>query len=753
MPISLTLGVPQALSGGIGTPGTSAEVLVETILTLTSQNVATNESVVHWEYRLREYVNASPFNNNAGSSGSLTVNSPVWSSGSLTYNFDGTNETIVYASGDITIAHNSDGTKSFTASGAFSGQGGTPLSSGSFSDTVTLPTLLGVPSAPTGLAAAWVSDTSIDVTWSQSSPGNSQPTTNEVEQRINGGAWASAASVAPTTTVSIGSAANRKTEYRVRGVNAAGASAWSAVSAPVYTTPAAPSSVVATKVGSDIVITFAENVAYSEYEHEIWHGTITGGVTTWDGSALTTLASGDLDHTHTAPNPAQVHVYRVRAKAGARLSGYVTSNSVQLLTAPAKPTVPALAAFADKASVFRLPWVHNPLDSSAQTKYQWRWSTNGGSSWTTGSKTTSVNQYHDFAASTWTANQAVTFQVRTKGQYDSGSDGDASYSPWSDSVTVTFKTVPVTTITTPANASVDNDSTLVAVLGFSQAEGATFVKAQFEVVHAAVVIETKESVTQAGTTMATVLQNGESYTLRARSQDSNGLWSAWVTSTFSVSYTLPVPAGVVLTYLENTGWGQIDLSIPAPGGGQAAATLVSITRSIDGGDEEVVVTDYPVSATLTFLDTIPTIHGTNTYTVTTKSAIGATSVVVEDLVTEECRRAFLSKGIGYTEVGVFGGNLSVDEDLVVASDTFQAAGRTKPIGQYGVETEVQLKVSSLIFENFGSTVKELRAVLLVPGKACYRDASGRRVFGAAKGGVSYKKSARGEVSFTLKETS
>lgn len=753
MPITLALGVPQAISGGIGTPGTSAEVVVETVLTLTSQNVGTNQSVVHWEYRLREYVNASPFNNNAGSSGSLTVDSPVWSSGGLTYNFDQTNETIVYASGDVTITHNPDGTKSFTASGSFTGQGGTPLSNGSFSDTVTLPRIVGAPSTPTGVTATWVSDTQIDVAWSQSSPSNSQPTNNLVEVRVNGGAWTTAASIAASTGVSLSAAANEKREYRVSASNSAGSSGVSAVSAPVYTTPAAPSSVVATKVGSDIVVTFAENVAYSEYEHEVWHGTITGGVTTWDGAALTTLASGDLDHTHTAPNPAQVHVYRVRAKSGARLSAYVTSNSVQLLTAPAKPTIPALAAFADKASIFRFPWVHNSIDSSAQTKYQWRWSTNGGSSWTTGAKTTSTNQYHDFAANTWTANQAVTFQVRTKGQYDSGSDGDASYSPWSDSVTVTFKTLPVTTITSPANGSTHNDSTLVAVLGFSQSEGATFVKAQFEVVHSAVVIETKESVTQAGTTMATVLQNGETYTLRARTQDSNGLWSAWVTSTFNVSYTLPVPADVAVTYLEGTGWGQLDLSIPAPGGGQAVATTVSITRTVDGGEEEVMVTDYPVSASLTFLDTIPTIHGSNVYKVTTKSAIGAKSVVTEELVTEECRRAFLSKGPGFETVGVFGGNLSVKEDLVVASDTFQAAGRTKPIGQYGVETQVQLKVSSFIFENFGSTIPELRAVLLVPGKACYRDASGRRVFGAVKGGISYKKSVRGELDFTLKETS
>lgn len=141
MPISLALGVPQSLNGEVSTPGTSAQIVVEVVLTLVSQNVATNESVVSWEFRLREYVNASPFNNNAGSVGNCTVNVPVFSASNLTYNFNLTNETIVYGSNTVTIAHNADGTKSFTASGSFSGQGGTPLGSGSFSDTVTLPTI------------------------------------------------------------------------------------------------------------------------------------------------------------------------------------------------------------------------------------------------------------------------------------------------------------------------------------------------------------------------------------------------------------------------------------------------------------------------------------------------------------------------------------------------------------------------------------------------------------------------------------
>lgn len=194
MAITLALGVPQSLNGEVGTPGSSAQIVVEVVLTLTSQNIATNESVVHWEFRLREYVNASPFNNNAGSVGNCTVNVPVFAASNLTYNFDLTNETIVYGSGDITIGHNSDGTKSFTSSGSFSGQGGSPLSSGSFSDTVNLPT---IPRATTPVPSTSTPDTgaAVNVTLTPADSGFShrlywefQPGTggSAIDNKING---------------------------------------------------------------------------------------------------------------------------------------------------------------------------------------------------------------------------------------------------------------------------------------------------------------------------------------------------------------------------------------------------------------------------------------------------------------------------------------------------------------------------------------------------------------------------------------
>lgn len=658
-------------------------------------------------------------------------------------------------SGTVNIGHNADGTGSVGSSASFDDNNTWgELGDSGASGTIGLTTLKVVPNTPTGMTAARVSDTQANLSWTINHASNGAPTGVLVQHRINGGAWTDLVNLGNVRSATVTTAANRKTEYRVRASNSAGTTAFSSASAPIYTTPGAPTDVVSAKdAAMDITTTFTENVAYAEHEHEVWHGTVTGGVTTWDGAVLATLASGVTSYKHVAPDPAFVHVYRVRAKAGSLLSGYATGNSVQLLAAPNAPTVPAMAAYADKTQPLIFEWTHNPIDTTPQTAYEFEYSTNGGSSWTSTGKVVSAASSRTIAGGTYAANVALQTRVRTWGSATTGGSEGTGASPWSTTRTVVYKTAPTATITSPTDAEVLNDATLRVTLGFAQPEAATFVKADLELVQAGSVIEAKESTIEVGITMDTPVQNGEAYVIRARVQDSNGLWSAWAENDFTVVYLAPVPAVVDLDYLEQSGYGQIGLTIAAPGAGQDEATFLTITRTINGV-EETILLNYPVEADMTILDTTPVIHGENLYKITTISDLGAVSTVQATLVTEECRRAFLSKGAGFNIVGSFGGNLQVDESVSVASDTVQAAGRTKPIGLYGVETSVQLKVSSFVFTRSGfSSLDDLRTLLLVPGKACYRDASGRRVFGTVQGGVKYSKTDRGELSFTMTETS
>lgn len=630
--------------------------------------------------------------------------------------------------------------------------GGGPTS---VSEYMTLPTLKVVPGTPSSPAAVRNSDTQVTVSWAQTSASNGQPTSNTIRRKINDGAWSDVVTISPTTSAALAAAANQKLVYGIKGTNVAGASAWSADTTPVYTTPAAPTGVTATKVGSDIQIAWTSNVAFNEHQHPIEHGVDVAGVITWDGSPLSAgVTAGTSTYTHSSPNPAQRHVYRVWAKntdVAALASAKVQSNVVQLLTAPAKPSVPAPPAFADRAAAFRFAWVHNPIDSSAQTKRQVRYSTNGGSSWTTGSKTSSTDQFLDFAGGTWSADQAVTFAVRTKGAYDSGSDGDASYSPWSDPVTVTFKSKPTATITAPANGGTVTTAALNVVLGFAQAEGATFVNATIGLYDGATLLEQRLSNTLAGTLFDTRLADGVTYTVKATVTDSNGLTSAEASSTFDVDYTEPVAAVVELTYLDQIGWTQIALAIPAAGGGLVAATTVSIDRVVDGVSEAIVVSS-PSSSSLTFLDTSPTIHGVNLYRVTTRSVDGATTVVEASLEVLEDRWAFISKGAGYEDVVRFELAPGLQAAPTVDAALVKAAGRRRPIGLYATTGGLVVSGTGALAAGYSSTPAEIEALLLQPGKGCYRDPSGRRVFGLVAGTITSDNAELSALAFTVTET-
>lgn len=735
--------------------GTSGSLQLN--VTETSTNSAANTSVVSWNLRLIERVATSGVWNNTGTGASVNINGTTVFSGDFDFDWrpSGLQNTVI-ASGTRTIAHDANGSKTIAVSGHMgstgTGSAGGPTDVG-FS--LALATLVVVPGVPTAVTATRISDTQTQLGWAQSSASNGQPTTNTIQESNDSGVtWADLTTINDALSAVVGTDPNTKSRYRVRGNNSAGSSAYSVASADIYTTPSAPTNVTAAKDAAlNINIAFTSNVGYPAYNHEVWHGTVAAGVTTWDGAALATLPAGTFAYQHVTPNPAQVHIYRVRATQGVLASAYGTSAAVQLLAAPNKPTISAMAAFADKASALVTNWVHNSVDTSPQSAYEFSYSTNGGTTWTTTGKVASTAGTKTLAANTFVANNAVTIRVRTWGAATTGGSDGTGASPFSDLTTVTMKTIPVATVTSPANGAVVTTSSLKVNLGFAQAEAATFVQGEIKVIQGGVTLEDSLTNTLIGTQMATVLANAGTYTVSARVRDSNGLWSAWVSNTFTVTYLTPVTPGVTLSYVTSSGFGQIDVTLAAPGAGESAATTVTITRAINGGIPETIVDSYPAAAALSFFDTTANINGTNTYAVTATSALGATKTVTGDLVTNEQRRAFLSKGAGFNTVTVFGGNLSVSESLSVASNTVEAAGRTKPIGLYGIQTNVQLKVDSLVYSGFGSSVDELRSILLLPGKACYRDSSGRRVFGTVSGSVAYKKVDRADLSFTVTETS
>ena len=722
-----------------------------------TKDAANNRSIVNWKLRLVEYStsNTTWYGSPIAASVNVGGGGIIEWEGTFLLDWRGSGKTDqTIAQGSTWVTHLPDGSMPSVGVAGWIDYTHTVGAGGPTTVVVTLPltTLKVIPGKPTGVTATRVSDTQINLSWSQSSASNGQPTSNTIQKRVNGGAWETVVTISPATSTTVSAAANQKLEFRVRGNNSAGSSDWSDPSDPIYTTPAPPTNVSAVKNSSlNIVITWTKHAAYSEHEHEVWHGTVTGGVTTWDDEPLATVIPVLAQYTHTAPDSGEVHIYRVRATAGTLASAFATSNAVQLLAAPNKPSMPALPPFVDRASAFVLTWTHNPVDTTPQSAYEVQYSTNGGSSWSSTGKVASATSQRSFAGGTYSAGTTLTVRVRTWGEATTGgSDGNGA-SPWSDTRAVTFKTRPVATIITPADEGTVEQALVQVQLGFSQSEGASFVAAELQLVHDAAVIETKQT-TNLSTTLDTRVADGGEYTLQATVRDSNGIVSSVVEATFTVEYAAPVAASFTLTYLEETGWTQIDLTIPEPEEGEAEAVEVAITRSIDGVTETVVA-PYPASSELTFLDTTPTVAGENVYTVTTISLDGSDRDVVDTLTTAEPRRAFLSKGAGFEQVAVFGANLRQQITPTVDQTLVKTAGRSRPIGLYGKTGDLVVAVTSTLDSRFGSMPDEIGALLLTPGRSCYRDPSGLRVFGQAAGAISRRNAREGELQLTVTETS
>lgn len=651
--------------------------------------------------------------------------------------------------GDVVAFHDPDGSKPLYVGASWTGDSN--LGSTSVSLTVNLPKITAVPNVPTAVTAVRVSDTQVTLSWSQANPGHGLPSSNEYQVRVNGGAWSSATSVSPTTSVTVAASANQKLEYQVRGVNAAGASAWSDASAPIYTTPAAPTNVSAVKDADlDIDVSWTPNVAFAEHEHVVEEST--DGGTTW--GALAVVASGTSTYHHDSPDPGVTHRYRVRARntSGGLTSSWVMSSVVQLLSAPNKPTLPVLPGFVAADLDWVLSWTHNPVDTTAQTAFEVQFSTDGGATWpdTTGKTTSTVSTY-TVPADTYDPADAVTVRVRTWGQATTGGSDSAGGSPWSDPQTVTFKSAPVATVIVPADEDTYGQADLVVQVGFAQAEGASFVQATAVLNDGVSDVETVLSGSQTAV-FSTPVADGGTYTVTVTVLDSNGVRSAPAVSDFTVSYTLPVPAVLVVTYLRAQGVAQLDVTVPEPGVGEAAAVAVTITRTI-GGVSETIVSAYPIVDTLTLLDTTPTVRGENLYRVRTISEDGAVNDVTFLLVTEETDWAFLSTGPGFSRAVAFRSNLQVTAEAARSSALVQAAGRKKPIALFGDQESLVITGSASVFAGAGSTPEEIENFIREADLVCYRDPFGRRVFGQVSGSWSSGWSEAAELSYRIVEAS
>lgn len=506
---------------------------------------------------------------------------------------------------------------------------------GPWSGYRTFTTSANLPNAPGSPTATRVSDTNHSISWTLD-PTTDKPITSLTVQRWDNvsNAWTTIASPTATTTSlsDTGTVANRRYQWQIRTNNATGSSAWSQT-AIVDTTPTTPSSLTTLKTaGGDIKLTWVPAASYTT-AFEIFESQDGGA---FSGTPLVTVSAGTTTYTHVDPNPAVTHQYRVRAVSASPTlySGYATSGVVQLQAPPNAPILNTPIGTIDVAQNITFWWLHNPVDSSEQTQYQWRWRLFGDTEWNEETAVTSdaetfVLTSTDVSSLGWVAGDTIEWQMRTRG-------ADPSFSPWSSTASFSLSSVPVTTISQPVSTTVWEEPTAYVIWSYFQAEDSE--QAQYEIQlfqGSNTTVAPVETATGSGVTNAvaltTVLGDNSIWTVRVRTQSGDGLWSDWDTETFSVEYPEPLDPQILIRWSKATGWVEININNPEDPE-EEAPTVVSndIYRKIDDGDWVKIVSN--VSPNGSFIDHEGPVAGVARYRAVAWTDLPSTSTGPEQVL-------------------------------------------------------------------------------------------------------------------------
>lgn len=249
---------------------------------------------------------------------------------------------------------------------------------------------------------------------------------------------------------------NNSYSYRVKPVNSRGVSPIAydeGGTALTYNTPAAPTSITAVYNSSgNVVLTLVnpERTATALFIDR----SLDGGANWANIDELEESMDPVTTYTDTSGPTGTAIQYRARnARADldvdSRYSAYTVSNTVETLSAPEAPTlilpVNGTPVLLDTGTV-RLAWIHNPTDGTPQEAAQIQYYVNDTYIATI---TVSAVSYYDLTLNPLyiSANDTVTWRVRTKGAY-------ANYSDWSDYGTFTALTAPEIAFTAPNNGDV-----------------------------------------------------------------------------------------------------------------------------------------------------------------------------------------------------------------------------------------------------------------------------------------------------------
>ena len=401
------------------------------------------------------------------------------------------------------------------------------------------------PSSPSACTNTRNSDTKNTVSWTLGSSDTGLYTGHQVERSVNGGSWTLIYTAAATVTSyeDKTTSANNYYAYRVRSCNTTGNSSY-ATSGTTYNTPAAPGEPQMARTSDTAVEgTFANN-ANTATGLDIQRST--------DRSTWTSLTSVSGKATTFSDNPGGgTFYYRIRNTRGTMVSSWVESDGIVTICAPAAPTItaPASSAVIPKSQTsINVAWTHNAIDGSAQTAAQLRYSTDGGSTWTTVSLTTASSYA---LTNGFDVNDAVSVQVRTKGVHE-------DYSPWSATRSFYVYQAPTVTVEEPTSGYEVENMPIHVDISYSDPSG-TLAYGRVAVCLNGVEVywrDVSDNLEFDIDASEWIPANGLSYDIDVSVRSSSTL-QASATRTFSVSFEEPSMALAVPVFDEETGYVEV----------------------------------------------------------------------------------------------------------------------------------------------------------------------------------------------------
>ena len=540
--------------------------------------------------------------------------------------------------------------------------------------------------------------------------------------------WAQIAQVSwdVTSYADTSLALDRHYEYYLASYNSRGESA-AANTAAVITTPLAPSNGVASKSGSNIVLTWKNNSTMN-VGTRIELSTNNGASWTY----LATAPQGAATWTHTGYSPSVSHQYRLASEYSGVLSGTTVTNNLLVISAPAMPTYVSPSSGYVPTGPITAKWAHQSLDGTTQSAYEFQYRINGGAWVNTGKVTSSATQA---TIPSQSLNTVVEWQVRTWGQH-------ANPSPWSSpAASVTVTTLPSVSIVSPANGSTVGSAQVTAQIAYS---GAAALASTDISVYQGSATRLMATFTGSATSfvLSYVFQNLQTYTVNVRVTDARGQY-ATASATFSVEYAGPLAPTVVAEPNNDDGTILVSVINPVPGGGSPAAIKNLLYRSTVGGgaatDWKLLTDNLPPNGAYT--DRTPPMGGNVFYLAIAMSSVETyTASAITQVSFDQGRCAeyiWISGGPDFSLIGRFRGNPAIDvlheRDKILR----KFAGRTHPVQFVGVAIQHEIKVTGVLEQNDPlSTEDRFTKLQDWDGVVLYRDMTGRRVYGSL-GAVSF----------------